>query len=118
MLFNFSDYFTGKCEKHCFNDNDSCRIAAYFTQNGRCFVTGRDLLINFRHLHHRLPVDLGGKDTPENLVLLDKRVHHMVHTHFKSTFNSLAEELELTDEELDKIRQLRYEAGTKFAVNS
>lgn len=110
MLFNFNKFFNDRTNRDIFSDNDACRMAAYFIQNGKCYVTGAPLLQNERELHHRLPRQYGGQDTPTNLVLLTKRVHRMVHTEDFDEFYSLLSKEPMTDVQLNLLNQLRLEA--------
>lgn len=110
MIFNFDKFFYNKTVRGEFSDNDSCRMAAYFAQNGLCYVTFRPLESGERELHHRLPKSFGGKDEAENLILLTRDVHKMVHTENFEEFYTLREKCRLTQYQLALINQLRYEA--------
>lgn len=110
MTLDFSKYIVEKSNANDFSDNDCCRIAAYFVQNGLCYVTNTKLDIGQRHLHHRKPRHYGGKDTPENLILLNKTVHEMVHVRHVFEFQQLLDSFPLTLAQLKMINQLRYEA--------
>lgn len=110
MNFDFSKYILEKSNDENFTDNDCCRIAAYFVQNGMCYVKNTKLDIGQRHLHHRKPRYYGGKDTPENLILLNKTVHEMVHARHVFEFQELLDSFPLTPEQLKIVNQLRYEA--------
>ena len=110
MIFNFDKYFSNKSSSKELNDNDCCRIAAYFTRNGCCYVTGRVLKERDRELHHRIPKSLGGKDTPENLIYLLSAIHKMVHTDSLDDFKKYINELSPSTFEIFKINQLRIEA--------
>ena len=114
MLFDFSKYFYGKATTGNYSRNDCCRMAAYFVQDGYCYVTHRRLEIGERELHHRLPRSLGGKDTPENLILLNRSVHRMVHSKNWQEYAEYAKSLNLTQAELALIGQLRFEAHSSF----
>ena len=95
-MLNFDKFFNDRTNRDVFSDNDACRMAAYFVQQGRCYVTGAPLLIGERELHHRLPRQYGGTDIPTNLVLLTKRVHRMVHTEDFEEFYALMREEPMT----------------------
>ena len=114
MLFDFGKYFYSKSITGNYSRNDCCRMAAYFVQDGYCYVTHRRLEIGERELHHRLPRSLGGKDTPENLILLNRSVHRMVHSKNWQEYAEYAKNLNLTQEELSLIGQLRFEAQSSF----
>lgn len=116
MLFDFSKYFYGKATTGNYSRNDCCRMAAYFVQDGYCYVTHRRLEIGERELHHRLPRSKGGDDNPENLILLNRSVHRMVHSNNWREYTEYAASLSLTKKELALIGQLRFEAGTTFCT--
>ena len=110
MMLDFSKYVVGKSDSNKFSDNDVCRVAAYFVQQGRCYVTGLPLEQGWRELHHRLPRYYGGGDIPENLILLNKTVHLMVHADTEYEFYQLLKGFPLTAEQFRMVNQLRYEA--------
>lgn len=110
MIFNFQDFFNNRTKSNQLTENDTCRIAAYFSQNGLCYVSQTPLEIGQRELHHRKPRSFGGTDRPENLVLLNRTVHLMVHAKTKKQFCQLLASYPLTQEQLYMVNQLRYEA--------
>lgn len=110
MTLDFSKYIVGKSDSNDFSDNDACRMAAYFVQQGRCYVTGKPLEKGWRELHHRLPRYYGGEDIPENLILLNKTVHLMVHAETEFEFYQFLKGFPLTAEQFRMVNQLRYEA--------
>lgn len=114
MIFDFCNYFYEKSTTGKYSCNDCCRMAAYFVQDGYCYVTHRPLLKSQRELHHRLPRSRGGDDSPENLILLNSYVHRMVHCTDWVQYTEYANSLNLSKEDLDFIGQLRFEAGTSF----
>lgn len=113
MLFNFNKFFNGKTADNDFTDNDACRMAAYFIQDGKCYISGAPLLMDYRELHHRQPKQCGGKDLSENLILLTKRVHRMVHTENFEEFYTLLSKEPMTEAQLAMVNQLRMEAHRK-----
>ena len=117
MLFNFENYFADKTARNDFSANDACRMAAYFVQDGRCYVTGQPLVRGERELHHRLPRAFGGQDVADNLVLLTSRAHRMVHTDDPREFYRLLREVALTGAQLATLNQLRLEARRKPIEN-
>ena len=108
--FDFSEFLLRHTENRTFAGLNSCRMAAYFAQQGRCYATGYSLKKGQRQLHHRNPVYYGGADTPENTILLDIRVHRLVHTADFYEIDYLLEELALTERQLRVVNQLRLEA--------
>ena len=59
-----------------FGDN---KISLYAAQYGKCAVLGTILDIDDIHCHHKLPKKLGGKDNYQNLVIVHKDVHKLLH---------------------------------------
>lgn len=59
-----------------YNDN---RIALYCAQRGKCHVTGQELNPITLHCHHKVPRLQGGTDKYENLCLVDKDIHILIH---------------------------------------
>lgn len=113
MTADFTDFVYKRSHRGTWKFIDVCRMAAYIVQNGKCYVSGRDLLPNKRQLHHRLPRQYGGQDTPENLVYLESTVHRMVHTESFEDFYELSKKVSLTDQQLQLLNQLRLEARCK-----
>ena len=107
---NFEKFVFNKSTDKSFSRNDICRVAAYFVQNCKCYVTDKELVSGRRELHHRTPKCYGGTDKAENLVLLEKRVHKLVHSEDKDEIVALLSELKLSVKEFKKVNQLRLEA--------
>lgn len=59
-----------------YNDN---RIALYCAQRGKCHVTGQMLNPMTIHCHHIVPRLQGGTDQYNNLCLVDKDIHILIH---------------------------------------
>lgn len=59
-----------------FRDN---RISLYCAQHGKCAITGKVLKPEDIHCHHKIPKSLGGTDDYQNLIILDKEIHILVH---------------------------------------
>ncbi|ARF12764.1 group II intron reverse transcriptase/maturase [Sporosarcina ureae] len=59
-----------------YNDN---RIALYCAQRGKCHVTGQMLNPMTIHCHHKVPRLQGGTDQYNNLCLVDKEIHILIH---------------------------------------
>ena len=109
-MLDFTKHIMDKTQNHTYNDLEACRVAAYFVQNGRCYVTDTILKAGQRELHHRKPRKCDGKDEPENLILLAKAVHKMVHASNQEEFNIYWNQIPLTEEQLLMLNHLRVEA--------
>lgn len=59
-----------------FRDN---RTSLYCAQHGKCAITGKVLKPEDIHCHHKIPKNIGGTDDYQNLIILDKEIHILVH---------------------------------------
>ena len=55
------------------------RISRYSMKKGKCEITGLFLQAQDVHCHHYIPVHLGGNDKFNNLRILHKDVHKLIH---------------------------------------
>ena len=56
------------------------RISRFVGQNGKCYVTGIRLETNEVHCHHKVPLKLGGTDKYDNLIIIHKDIHKLIHS--------------------------------------
>ncbi len=110
MKCDYVNYFNNRAKSAEFLSFDLHRITAMFVQNGKCQVTGRVLEEKDRELHHRCPRHYGGEDTAINLMYVCKDVHSMIHTFDSFKFSKLMVKLQLNQNHIDYINQLRVEA--------
>lgn len=87
-----------------YNDN---RLSLFSAQKGRCAVSGAMLEAGDIHCHHKLPRHLGGTDQYNNLVLLTKHVHRLIHATNPKTIEKYMEPLDLTPKQLKTLEKLR-----------
>ncbi len=83
------------------------RISLYAAQNGKCAVTGVHMETHDIHCHHKLPVSLGGTDEYNNLVLVTKDIHVIIHAKNDETINRYLNPLNLDNSKLAKLNKLR-----------
>lgn len=97
-----------------FMDN---RISLYCAQYGKCSVTGAwfDSADDI-HCHHKRPKYLGGKDNYDNLTLVHKDVHILIHATREDTILLHINSLKLSAEMVKKINVLRELSGNA-AIN-
>lgn len=100
-------------ESHCnksieFMDN---RISLWAAQYGKCAVTGKILLFDEIHCHHKVPISFGGTDNYKNLVIIHKNVHILIHAKNIETVSEYIEKIKPTQTMLRKINKLRIKAG-------
>ncbi len=87
-----------------FADN---RISKYSMQLGKCAVTGKFLLANEVHCHHKIPRQMGGTDKFSNLVVVHKNVHRLIHATEEKTIERYKKILQLDGKQLEKVNQFR-----------
>ncbi|MBC2262758.1 group II intron reverse transcriptase/maturase [Listeria sp. FSL L7-0091] len=83
------------------------RLSRYVMVKGKCEVTGRALSSEEFHCHHIIPLSLGGTDRYDNLKIIHKKVHKIIHAVTLKSVLPYLIELQLTDNQLDKINILR-----------
>ena len=92
-----------------YNDN---RVSLFAAQRGKCAITGKEFLCQEEiHCHHKNPVEKGGKDGYNNLVLILKDVHRLVHMKKQSTIDFYLSLLRLNDKQMKKLNHYRELAG-------
>jgi len=87
-----------------YNDN---RISLIAGQQGKCFVTGKPLIIGEMECHHKKPKFLGGTDEYGNLVWVSTDVHKLIHCTKPETIDKYLKILNLDDLALKKVNSLR-----------
>jgi hypothetical protein len=81
------------------------RISLYFAQKGKCAVTGeRFTSTNEIYCHHKIPKSKGGTDEYENLILVTKIVHRLIHA---TTAVTAAKYLKICNPDMKKLNVLR-----------
>lgn len=83
------------------------RISKYSMQNGKCSVSGRFLTANEVHCHHILPRSMGGLDHFDNLTVVHKFIHILIHATQQETIDNYLEYFKLTKEQLEKLNKYR-----------
>ncbi|MGO5067342.1 group II intron reverse transcriptase/maturase [Clostridium sp. LCP25S3_F8] len=93
-----------------YNDN---RISLYSAQNGKCNITGKTLLPDKIHCHHKKPRFLGGTDEYRNLILVDKNIHILIHSNTQTTIEKYLKLVSSSKRKLDKLNKLRTSVGNQ-----
>ena len=83
------------------------RISLYVAQYGKCAVTGQILELHEIHCHHKKPVSQGGNDRYENLIILHKDIHRLLHATKEETIKAYLTQLQLTYKQKAKLNKLR-----------
>lgn len=95
------------------NDN---RIGLYISQKGKCSVTGNLLKGTEWHCHHKVLWSRTQDDSYNNLTLVLKEVHQLVHATQALTIQRLIIKLNLDKAQLEKVNQLRILAERKAII--
>lgn len=91
-----------------YNDN---RISKFSGQQGKCAVTG-EYFESYEdiHTHHVTPVEYGGTDDYNNLALVKKDIHILIHATQVETINKYLSKLNLNAEQIQKLNEMRIKA--------
>ena len=87
------------------------RISLYAAQYGRCAVTGRELWLGEIHCHHKIPIRMGGSDQYDNLVIVHRDVHILIHAADPTTIKAYLNRIQPDRKASAKINALRVMAG-------
>lgn len=87
------------------------RLSLWAAQYGKCAVTGKVLWIDEIHCHHKIPLENGGTDRYQNLVIVHKDVHALIHATLPATIQLYFNLINPTKTMLKKINKLRLKAG-------
>ena len=91
-----------------YNDN---RISLYIGQLGKCAITKEELEIGSMECHHIQPRSQGGLDNYNNLVLITKEVHKLIHSTQMETTNKYLKYIPSDKITLEKLNKFRTKAG-------
>lgn len=87
-----------------YNDN---RLSLYCAMQGKCAITKTILEKDNIHCHHIIPRKDGGGDNYQNLLLIDKRVHILLHATKAETIEKHLGILNLSKAQLNKLNTYR-----------
>ncbi|PXX51984.1 group II intron reverse transcriptase/maturase [Hungatella effluvii] len=91
-----------------YSDN---RISRYCAQRGKCAITGKVMEYESIHCHHIKPRHLGGTDEYNNLIIIDKNIHILIHATNAETIRKYMELLKCDGKQLEKVNKMRTLAG-------
>ncbi|WP_100401073.1 group II intron reverse transcriptase/maturase [Bacillus sp. FJAT-44742] len=89
-----------------YNDN---RISKFIAQFGKCAITKQELSLTGWHCHHKIPLEFGGQDNFDNLIIVLKDIHLAVHHGDSVKAKSILKSYEIAEEKkglFDKLRTL------------
>lgn len=89
------------------------RISKYCAQYGRCAITGEELSADEIHCHHKKPKWAGGTDAYNNLIIIHKDMHKLIHATDADLIKDIIEKWALSESELNKVNELRMKSGNK-----
>lgn len=78
-----------------YNDN---RISKFIAQHGKCAITGEELALRDWECHHKLPLQYGGSDKYDNLIIVLLPFHKAIHKADKRELVALIDRYQLSDE--------------------
>lgn len=87
-----------------YNDN---RLSLYCAMQGKCAITKTILEKDNIHCHHIIPRKDGGGDNYQNLLLIEKRVHILLHATKAETIEKYLGILNLSKAQLNKLNAYR-----------
>ncbi|QKY71798.1 group II intron reverse transcriptase/maturase [Lentibacillus sp. CBA3610] len=87
------------------------RISRFSMKMGKCEITGWDLTAYEVHCHHYTPKHLGGTDKFNNLRILHKDIHRLVHRKDNEIIASETQKFGLNNSIIKKLNQYRMECG-------
>lgn len=94
-----------------YSDN---RISLFSAQLGKCAITGIEFqCLDDIHCHHKLPKQFGGTDKYDNLILVLKHVHRMIHATDEEVIRKYLELLKLDKAQIATLNKYRELAKTK-----
>lgn len=83
------------------------RLSRYSMTKGRCEVTGWFLPAQDVHCHHVIPMAKGGTDEYNNLRIIHKDIHVLIHMTNETELEKRLMELQLDDKSIRKLKQYR-----------
>lgn len=83
------------------------KISRYSMQQGKCAITGQFLTTEEVHCHHKLPREMGGTDKFDNLVIVHRDIHKLIHATTEKTIEKYMKIFQLDGKQLEKINKFR-----------
>ncbi|MDY6011871.1 group II intron reverse transcriptase/maturase [Clostridium sp.] len=91
-----------------FNDN---RLSLYCAQRGRCGISKKKLFPHDIIVHHIKPKEKGGSDKYQNLIILSKEMHKLVHATREETIDFYYKSYSWDNNKLKMLNKLRKSVG-------
>lgn len=106
ILMELSKMNTSKFHTYGMDYLDN-KLSRYSMKKGLCEISGIFLTANEVHCHHYLPKSLGGNDNIDNLRIIHKDLHSLVHAKDINLINSIIAEFKLNFDQIAKINRYR-----------
>ena len=90
------------------NDN---RISLYVAQRGKCAITHEPLIPYDMEVHHKTPLENGGKDNYDNLMIVTADVHKLIHAVRSETIEKYRNRLSGLKIDFSRLNKLRLLVG-------
>jgi group II intron reverse transcriptase/maturase len=87
------------------------RISRFSMKMGKCEITSWTLTAEEVHCHHYTPIYLGGTDKFNNLRILHKDIHRLIHRKNNEIISSEIQKFDLTASMIKKLNQYRMVCG-------
>ncbi|MGI6329649.1 MAG: HNH endonuclease [Bacilli bacterium] len=78
---------------------------------GKCAILKIILEYDEIHCHHKIPKQLGGTDKYNNLIIIHKDIHILIHSKSKKIIDHYLEIYNLNSEQINKVNTLRTQAN-------
>ncbi len=87
------------------------RLAIYAMQHGKCYVTKQFLSTDEVYFHHIIPINKGGTDRFNNLVLVSREVYDLLHAESEDEISESLPKLIQNKSQLKRFNKLRTAMG-------
>lgn len=92
------------------------RLSKFSMQKGLCHITKLALPAELVHCHHKLPLKLGGTDKFDNLIIIHKEIHKLIHATQPEIIQKIVDFFKLDTKQITKINQLRKLCNLELVV--
>lgn len=96
-----------------YNDN---RISLFIGQKGKCRVTGNPLTQINMDCHHKTPRKTIKDDSYQNLVLIEREIHILIHATKTETIKRYIDILNLNEKQLATVNNYRQKVGNNSII--
>lgn len=83
------------------------RLSKFVAQGGKCGITGNELEVENIHCHHVNPLKKDHNDSYDNLIIVDKGIHKLIHATDQHIALKYFFKYRLNNEQIKKVDKLR-----------